>query len=104
MNSSLIIITILFIFIVLVQLYLIHLYVKQSHYNENQDEQNVQIDIPDENIFVCQEVNKRVEKLKTMSYEEWIKYNQDNVLVTFKPDKKKYPNSPDEQLYIFIYE
>jgi hypothetical protein len=102
--KSLLIFTIIFIFIILIELYLIHLYVNKNHEKDQKEEDLLRVDIPDENVFVCQEINKRVEKLKTMSYEEWIKYNQDNVLVTFKPDKTKHPNSPDEKLYIFIYE
>lgn len=88
------IITIIYILIVIAEIYLVNKYVNKQHNNdlkENEEMKNKDKGITD---FICNVMAKRLEKLKTMSFKDWIKYNQDNVILEYNGQK----------LYIFIYE
>ena len=90
----LILITIVYVIIIILELYLVDRYIKNQHkkfidLNTNLNENNDK-----ENEFICNELKKRIEKLKTMSYKDWLKYNQENILIDFEKEK----------LYFFIYE
>ena len=88
------IITILYILFVILELYLINRYITSSHekdilFNKKSDTNNNQ-----EIEFLCNMIKNRLEKLKTMNYNQWLKYNQEHVLINFD----------NEKLYVFIYD
>ena len=88
------IITIIYILIVIAEIYLVKKYVNKERNDDTKE--NKEREFKDKGIkeFICNELAKRLEKLKTMSFKEWIQYNQDNVIFEYNGQK----------LYIFIYE
>ena len=91
---SLLIITILYILFVILELYLINRYINSKHEKESDFNKELKTNDIKENEFICNIIKNRLEKLKTMNYIQWLKYNQENILINFD----------NEKLYVFIYE
>jgi hypothetical protein len=89
-----IIFTILYFVIVIIELYLVNRFIKSKHEKDINDNKKLNSNNEEENEFICNELKNRLEKLKTMSYKDWLEYNQKNILLEFEK----------EQLYFFIYE
>ena len=92
--SNFIIFIILYIVIIVLELYFINLYLKKFKKEAIERNEKLLVDDEEEDLFICDLLKKRLEKLKTMSYKDWIDYNQKNIKVEFNGEK----------LYIFIYD
>ena len=89
-----IIFTILYFVIVIIELYLVDRYVKNIHKKDINFNKKLNSNNQNENQFICNELKNRIEKLKTMSYKDWLEYNQKNLLINYEKEK----------LYVFVYE
>jgi hypothetical protein len=74
-RMNIIIFTVVYILIVLGELYLTKQYINKAEETEVFLKPEEQKKINNE---ICNELKKRIEKLKTMSYDEWLEYNQNN--------------------------
>jgi len=81
---NILIITIIYIIFVIGELYLLDYYIKYNTNKTKERDDNFKKGNKERDIFICNEVTKRVEKLKTMSYSDWLNYNRQNVVVPYK--------------------
>ena len=89
-----IILTILYIVIVSIESYFINKYISNHHIEDKNTNVILNKNNSKQEQFICNELKKRLEKLKTMTFQEWLDYNQEKVLLDYEGEK----------LYIFIYE
>lgn len=81
---NLIIVTIIYVIFIIIELYLVNKTINyyKGIFIEKTDQEQKELDE-----FICTTVKKRVELLKTMSYKDWLEYNQKNVIVNYKNEK-----------------
>jgi hypothetical protein len=86
--------TIIYILVIVIELYLIDTYIKYIHKKDEIENDKLNNNNKEEDEFICNELKNRLAKLKNMSYNDWLAYNQENLIVNFKKEK----------LYVFIYD
>jgi putative Mn2+ efflux pump MntP len=87
---NIILFTVVYILIVLGELYLVNYYIK----NIEKEDELTEKEQDEINTIICKEIKKRLEKLKTMSFKDWIQYNRDNIEYKYK----------DKKYYVYIFE